>query len=109
MKPRESAPDQDRRARQALCEAFLSLGNANEIAAFLNDLTTPAELQALADRWMVVGLLKQGLAYREIAERTGVSVTTTGRVARCMGQPQSGYNIAWQRLAAEQAPGEAHG
>ncbi len=109
MKPRESSPEQDKRARQALCEAFLSLANANEVAAFLSDLTTPAELQALADRWLVVGLLKQGLAYREIAERTGVSVTTTGRVARCMGEANSGYNIAWQRVAGEQLPGEANG
>lgn len=109
MKPRESSPEQDKRARQALCEAFLSLDSAAEIAAFLSDLTTPAELQALADRWRVVGLLKQGMAYREIAERTGVSVTTTGRVARCMTEPDSGYNIAWRRLAGEQVRGEANG
>lgn len=109
MKPRASSAGQDERARQALCEAFLSLGNASEIAAFLRDLTTPAELQALADRWLVVGLLKQGLAYREIAERTGVSVTTTGRVARCMAEANSGYNIAWQRVAGEKARGEVNG
>lgn len=109
MKPRQVLPDQDKQARRALCEAFLSLGNVDEIAAFLSDLTTPAELQALEDRWRVVGLLKRGMAYREIAERTGVSVTTTGRVARCMGESGSGYNIAWQRIAGEQAQGEVNG
>ena len=109
MKQRRHTVEQDRQARQALCEAILSLQNMAEIKAFLGDLTTPAELQALADRWRVVGLLKQGLPYRVIAERTAVSVTTTGRVARCLAAPGGGYNIAWRNLSRELNSGEANG
>ena len=109
MKQRRHTVEQDRQARQALCLAILSLQSLEDVKAFLADLTTPAELQALADRWRVVGLLKQELPYREIAERTGVSVTTTGRVARCLAAPGGGYNIAWRNLSRELNSGEANG
>ena len=58
----------------------------------------PAELQALADRWTVVGLLQAGMPYREIAQQTGVSVTTIGRVARYLGAGNGGYELAARRL-----------
>jgi TrpR-related protein YerC/YecD len=61
-------------------------------------LRTPAELEAIADRWRVVPLLRQGVAYREIHERTGVSVTTVGRVARCLELGAGGYRIAAERV-----------
>nr|WP_284347006.1 Trp family transcriptional regulator [Xanthomonas oryzae] len=55
--------------------------------AFLRDLCTPAELEAMADRWRVVPLLVKGVPYREIHELTQVSVTTIGRVARTLTNP----------------------
>ncbi len=58
----------------------------------------PAELQAFADRWRVVELLREGKPYREIYELTGVSVTTVGRVARFLADGNGGYQIALQRL-----------
>ena len=53
-----------------------------------------AELEAMADRWKVVPLLQQGVPYREIHERTGVSVTTIGRVARTLEHGAGGYAAA---------------
>ena len=69
-----------------------------EVRAFFRDLCTPAELQAMADRWSVVDYLKRGLPYREIHRLTGVSVTTIGRVARFLGNGNGGYEVAAQRL-----------
>lgn len=60
------------------------------------DLCTPAELEAIADRWKVVPLLAEGVPYREIHDRTGVSVTTIGRVARTR-TGAGGYRLALQR------------
>ena len=57
-----------------------------------------AKLQALADRWTVVGLLQQGKPYREISKQTGVSVTTIGRVARYLEDGNGGYARAARRL-----------
>ena len=36
--------------------------------------------------------------YREIHDRTGVSVTTIGRVARCLDLGEGGYRLAAERL-----------
>jgi TrpR-related protein YerC/YecD len=93
------SPRQEAAAERALCQALLTLRTVDECRNFLRDLCTPAELQALADRWTVVGLLQAGMAYREIAKQTGVSVTTIGRVARYLGSGNGGYELASKRLA----------
>lgn len=90
-------------AAQSLYEALLSLKNAEEMAAFLGDLCTPAELEVMVDRWRVVPLLLDGLPYREIHERTAVSITTIGRVARYLNQGNGGYLAAAVRAARRQA------
>lgn len=82
-----------------LVQALATLKTPEELTAFLRDLCTPAELEAMVDRWRVVPLLRDGVPYREIHERTGVSVTTTGRVARTLEQGHGGYAVAIDRLA----------
>ena len=85
-------------AAESLLDAFLLLNNRMEVRQFLRDLCTPAEREAIYDRWRVVLLLRDGLSYREISQQTGVSVTTIGRVARFMDMGEGGYQIALQRL-----------
>ena len=82
----------------ALCDALLGMHSREELRALLLDLCTPAELEAMSDRWRVVPLLLEGLPYREIHDRTAVSVTTVGRVARCLAQGEGGYRLAAHRL-----------
>ena len=91
-------PRQEAAAERGLFQAILTLGSVEECRAFFRDLCTPAELQALADRWAVVGLLQQGVPYREIHKQTGVSVTTIGRVARYLTNGNGGYSLAAERL-----------
>lgn len=45
----------------------------------------------------MVPLLLEGVPYREIHERTRVSVTTVGRVARTLGHGEGGYAAAARR------------
>ena len=73
-----------------------------EVRQFLLDLCTPAELEAMVDRWWVANLLTEGLSYRDISDITGVSVTTVGRVARFMSQGEGGYRIALERMQKEE-------
>jgi TrpR-related protein YerC/YecD len=84
-------------AQEKLYEALSLINSAQEAQLFLNDLCTPAELQAMADRWLVVGPVKAGEPYRKIHEKTNVSMTTISRVARFASQPDSGYSLIFDR------------
>ena len=101
MKPnRNSTGRRYARAEDALFDALITLESIEECRNFLKDLCTPAELQALVDRWQVVCYLEQGLPYRKIHDLTGVSVTTIGRVARFLSDGYGGYQTALDRLEA---------
>ncbi len=80
-----------------------------EVRQFLGDLCTPAEIEAIADRWRVVPLLLKDAPYREIHDRTGVSVTTIGRVARCLAFGTGGYRLAAERVLAGKGAGKGAG
>jgi TrpR-related protein YerC/YecD len=95
---RRLSAQQEARAERNLITALLTLRSAEECRAFLRDLCTPAELQAMADRWAVVECLRRGLPYREVHRQTAVSITTIGRVARYLAQGNGGYALAAQRI-----------
>lgn len=99
MKQRpEPLPDRDADASlKALAKALAALDRPEDVRAFLDDLCTPAELEAMADRWRVVPLLLEGVPYRDIHDRTLVSVTTIGRVARTLDRGAGGYAKAVKR------------
>jgi TrpR-related protein YerC/YecD len=98
-RPAGTRTDADREAAlMRLSEAFAVLRGSDLVAALLRDLCTPAELEAMSDRWQVVPLLLEGVPYRDIHERTGVSVTTIGRVARSLTGGAGGYRAAIQAL-----------
>lgn len=99
MNPSSSALE----AEEALCQALLSLENVDDMRAFLLDLCTPAELTAMSDRWRVVPYILQGMPYREIYARTGVSATTVGRVARFLKTGNTGYARAARAVGLEGA------
>jgi len=75
------------------------LKNSDECYRFFSDLCTPKEIKDMADRWHVAQFLNEGkLSYREIHAKTGVSVTTIGRVARFLTQENyKGYQMMLKR------------
>jgi TrpR-related protein YerC/YecD len=100
MKPnRNESNRKQHRAEEDLFEALAVLQDTRELRRFFEDLCTPAELQALVDRWQVVEYLQQELPYRKIHDLTGVSVTTIGRVARCLSDGSGGYQTAIERIS----------
>ena len=94
---RSLTPRQEALAERNLYAAIASLRSPEEVRSFLRDLCTPAELQAMADRWAVVDYLGRGVPYREIHRLTGVSVTTISRVARCLADGNGGYSLVLRR------------
>jgi TrpR-related protein YerC/YecD len=102
MKHHDPSQKQElRSAARSLSEALLSLQTPTEVRQFLEDLCTPAEIEAMVDRWRVAQLLDRGLPYRDIREMTKVSVTTIGRVARSIELGTGGYRTALGRLESK--------
>ena len=98
-------PTRDAKAlAEDLCRALLTPQDGEEMARFLADLCTPAEVRTLAERWHVARLLEStDLSYRDIHDATGVSTTTIVRVARFLRQePYQAYRMAMQRLGDQQ-------
>jgi TrpR-related protein YerC/YecD len=83
-----------------LCDALASLGTRDDTAAFLRDVCTLSELEAIGHRLAVARLLDAGgMTYLEIAHAVGTSTTTVTRVAHWLRHGTGGYRIALERLA----------
>lgn len=101
MKRRTIEPDAaPATSEENLCRALLALDTVSDMRAFLRDLCTPAEMEALIDRWRVVPFILEGVPYRDIHDQTGVSITTIGRVARFLNEGNGGYQKALKAIAS---------
>ena len=85
-----------------LVHGFLTLQNEQECLQFLSDLCTESELLEMSRRMQAAKMLKSGMIYTEIAERTGLSTATISRVNRYLKYNEnSGYEIVLNRLIKE--------
>ena len=99
--PAAAAPggDQSLEGIDDLAAAIRTLRTQEEVARFLRDLCTRAELEALAHRWKTAQLVDQGVPYLEIADRVPTSTATVTRVAQWVRHGTGGYRIALRRTA----------
>ena len=82
-----------------LAAAIRTLRTQDEVARFLRDLCTRAEIEALAHRWKTAQLVDQGVPYLEIASRVPTSTATVTRVAQWVRHGAGGYRIALRRTS----------
>ncbi len=82
----------------ALFDAIIALTDRDEAARFFRDLCTYKELEEMSSRWMVVRLLAEGIPYREINERTGVSTATITRINQWLQHGTGGYKFMLERM-----------
>jgi TrpR-related protein YerC/YecD len=80
-----------------LFETIAALETPEETQAFLRDLCTRGELDAMAHRWQVAQLLDEGLPYLEVAQKAQASTTTVTRVAQWLRNGEGGYRLALSR------------
>ena len=64
----------------------------------LSDLLTPAEIEALSERWQIVQRLLAGQSQREVAAELGVSITTVSRGSRQLKYGVGGIETARRAL-----------
>ena len=69
---------------QKMYQAISNLETEEECAEFFEDLCTPTELSAMAQRYAVASLLAEDKVYLEIMKQTNASSATISRVKRMM-------------------------
>lgn len=75
-----------------LARSFSSFNNEKDMANFLRDLMTLAEIQEFENRLKIAKLLlKKNKSYLEIAKEIGTSTTTVTRVAHWLFNGMGGY------------------
>jgi len=74
----------------ALVQLLISLDNAQDCRALLEDLCTAKELENMAERCHAAKLLLEGKTYNQVMEQVEISSATLSRVSRCV-QYGSGY------------------
>lgn len=81
----------------ALCDAFLSLKTRDEMRAFIRDLCTEQEIEEMANRFTVAGMLYAKLPYQAIEQKTSMSTATIARINQWLRGGMGGYRIALSR------------
>ncbi len=71
-------------ALDALYRSILQLENVAECYDFFEDLCTVTEIRAMAQRFQVAHMLKEGHTFQQIAAQTGASTATISRVNTCL-------------------------
>ena len=89
-----------------LFDAILSLRNRDECYTFFEDVCTINELLSLSQRFEVAKMLREKKTYLEISEKTGASTATISRVNRSLSYVNDGYEMVFERMAAEETPEE---
>ena len=84
--------------RAALYDAFLTLKTREECGAFLRDLCTIAEIDAMTERFAIARLISKDASYRSAADETGASTTTVTRVAHWLNHGMGGYRTVISRM-----------
>lgn len=96
LQKKDGGEDQKRLDR--LYDALLSLKNREECAAFLRDLCTVSELEALSERLAIAERVSKDESYLSIATDLGASTTTVTRVAHWLNHGMGGYRAVLNRL-----------
>lgn len=83
---------------EKLCKAIVSIKSVEECYRFLEDLCTLSEITEMSKRLTAAEMLREGITYNEIAEKTGLSTATITRVNRSLRYGSDGYNLVLDRL-----------
>lgn len=86
---------------ELLVRAIVSIENAEECGAFLEDLMTRKELDDITQRLEVAKMLSEQTVYNKIVEETGASTATISRVNRAYLYGAGGYRTILKKLGED--------
>ena len=76
-----------------LYDLFTKISTAGDAKKILKDILTPAELDAIAERWQLIKLLHKGVSQREIAKKLNISISKITRDSRALKYGTGGFKI----------------
>lgn len=86
-----------RAAIQEVCQLIAAARDAREIRELLGALLTPAELEAVAERWQIVCRLVDGQTQRQVRDALGVGIATVERGARELKYGNGAFQKFYER------------
>ena len=79
-------------------KGILMLEDLEEAYRFFEDICTVSELRSIAQRFDVAKMLREGMTYTSIAEKTGASTATISRVNRALQFGCDGYRLVFDKV-----------
>jgi Trp operon repressor len=79
-------------------ELFASVGNEKEAQMLLEDILTPQELSAIAERWQLIRELAKGTPQREISSKLKLSISKITRGSRQLQYGSGGFQYFLKKL-----------
>jgi TrpR family trp operon transcriptional repressor len=96
----------DGKSFRAVARVLAEINSTEEMAAFLDELLTPAEVYDISLRWKLLGLLAQGMSQRRIAEDLRISLCKITRGSRILKQKGA---VSARLLSDGKTDGTAYG
>ena len=74
-----------------LYKLFASVSSQAEAAKLLEDLATPHELEAFAERWQLIQMLAKGKTQRETSRKLNISISKVTRGSMSLKYGKGGF------------------
>lgn len=82
-----------------ISRVFALARTEKEIEGLLIDLLTPAERDALAERWQIIKRLLKGKTQREIRDELQVSIATVSRGSAALRDSKGSFRDSFERTS----------
>ncbi len=92
---------------QDLLRALASLHSPEQVAAALDDLLSPAERSAVAERWQIIVRLVEGASQRTVRAEVGCSIATVSRGAQLLQRGGDGIGVLLRARPRPSTEGDA--
>lgn len=83
---------------EMLARALTAVKTLDEAYRFLGDICTKAEVDEMSKRLVAAIMLRDGLTYGEVSDKTGLSTATITRVNRALKSGSCGYTDVIERI-----------
>jgi Trp operon repressor len=89
-----ASSQQIKNGRKQVAHVLSQLNDEKQVMKFLEDILTPQEFDAVAERWLLVQLLLSGKTQRDVRDELGIAIATVTRGAKQLKYGSGGFEMA---------------